>query len=702
MDERSDALVVFQPSGRRGRFPLGTPLLDAARSLGVYVESVCGGRGLCGRCQVSVEEGAFSKHQIVSSVDNLTPFSETEARYRRLRSLPADRRLSCSAKVMGDLVVDVPQDVASHRALVRKRAEGRPIAVDPSTHLVTVTVEEPSMETPRGDADRLIDALVGAEQMVGLSIDMPLLAQVQKTLRAGHWRVTAAIHSAGDSHTVIGLWPGEKARLFGLAVDIGSTTIAAHLCDLGSGRTVASAGTSNPQVRFGEDLMSRVSYILMNPDAVEKLTEAVRGAVGVLIEKVAAEAGIAADEIVEAVFVGNPIMHHLFLGIDPTELGGAPFAMAVSGSVSASARDLGLAINPCARVYVPPLVAGHVGADAAAATLAEGPGRVPPGDGAAAEAVTLLVDIGTNAEIVLGRGERVIACSSPTGPAFEGAEISSGQRAAPGAIERVRIDPATLEPKFKVIGCDLWSDEEGFEEAVAGVGITGVCGSGIVEAIGEMFLAGILTEDGVIDGRLVAQSDRIVPSERTFAYVLHAGLVDLRVTQGDVRAIQLAKAALYAGIKLLMTRLEVEAVDRIRLAGAFGSYIDPKYAMVIGLIPDCPLEQVSAVGNAAGTGARMVLLNKTHRAEIEDLVGRIEKVETALEPAFQGHFVSAMALPNKVDRFPNLSASVPLPLPRTTARGETTGDEGADARASGRPRSRRGARKAAPSDEAAE
>ena len=295
MSTPTDALVVFQPSGRRGRFELGTPLLDAARSLGVYVESVCGGRGICGRCQVSVEEGTFSKHQIVSSADNLTPFSDTEARYRRLRSLPESRRLSCSAKVMGDLVVDVPQDVATHAAVVRKRAEGRPIAVDPSTHLITVTVDEPSMEVPRGDADRIKDALIAAEQLVGLSFDAPLLMSVQKVLRAGNWTVTAAVHSSGEANTVIGLWPGEMARVFGLAVDIGSTTIAAHLCDLATGRTVASAGTANPQVRFGEDLMSRVSYILMNPDAVAKLTEAVRGAVGGLVDKVSGEAGIAAD-----------------------------------------------------------------------------------------------------------------------------------------------------------------------------------------------------------------------------------------------------------------------------------------------------------------------------------------------------------------------------------------------------------------------
>lgn len=676
--DKTDALVLFMPSGRRGRFALGTPVLDAARSLGVYIESVCGGRGICGRCQIQVAEGRFAKHKITSSADHLSPFSETEARYVSKRGELSDRRLSCSALILGDLVVDVPQDVQINRQIVRKRAETRAIERDPATQLCYVEVDEPDMEKPLGDTDRFLAALAGEWRLQGPRLDPHLLPQVQSVLRRGDWKVTAAVHDDGSGPLVIALWPGLQNFACGLAVDIGSTTIACHLSSLLSGRTLASAGAPNPQIRFGEDLMSRVSYVMMNPDGREAMTRAVREAIVVLIGQVVAEAGIDAADIIEAVFVGNPIMHHLFLGLDPTPLGGAPFALAVSGALDFPARDIGLPINAGARVYTLPCIAGHVGADAAGATLAEGPHR--------SDDITLLVDVGTNAEIVLGSRDRLLAASSPTGPAFEGAEISSGQRAAPGAIERVRIDPATLEPKIKVIGGDCWSDEPGFAAVAADVGVTGICGSGIIEAIGEMFLAGIVDEDGVIDGALAARSDRIVPTGRTFAYVLwpanpERGAPEIRILQTDVRAIQLAKAALYAGCRLLMDKLGIDAVDRIKLAGAFGTYIDPKYAMVIGLVPDCALDKVAGVGNAAGTGARMALLNKGYRREIETLVRRIEKIETALEPRFQEHFVAAMAFPNKVHAFPNLAAAMPLPARRAQAE---AGEDGARRRRGGR------------------
>jgi uncharacterized 2Fe-2S/4Fe-4S cluster protein (DUF4445 family) len=383
------------------------------------------------------------------------------------------------------------------------------------------------------------------------------------------------------------------------------------------------------------------------------MTKAVRDAVNELIGKVCAEGGVDRADIFDCVFVGNPIMHHLFLGIDPTELGQAPFALAVSGAVQGWTHEIGIEVNRGARFYTLPCIAGHVGADAAAATLSEGPYRQ--------DRMMLLVDVGTNAEIVLGNRNRVVAASSPTGPAFEGAEISSGQRAAPGAIERVRINPETLEPKYRIIGVDKWSDEDGFEEAAAQTGVTGICGSAIIEVVAEMYLTGIISEDGVVDGALAARSPRIVQNGRTFSYLLRDGEPRITVTQNDVRAIQLAKAALYAGTKLLMEKQGVETVDTIRFAGAFGSFIDPKYAMVLGLIPDCDLSEVKAVGNAAGTGALMALLNRGHRREIEREVARIEKIETALEPHFQQLFVNAMALPNKADPFPRLAEQVKLP-----------------------------------------
>ncbi|SCB42886.1 Uncharacterized 2Fe-2 and 4Fe-4S clusters-containing protein, contains DUF4445 domain [Rhizobium multihospitium] len=658
MAEASDSakpLVLFMPSGKRGHFPVGTPVLEAARQLGVYVESVCGGRATCGRCQVSVQEGNFAKHKIVSSNDHLSPIGPKERRYAEVRDLPEGRRLSCSALIQGDLVIDVPQDTVINAQVVRKAADERVIARDPAVHMCYVEVEEPDMHKPLGDLDRLKAAIAADWKYDNLEVDFNLIPQVQSILRKGEWKVTAAIHRDLNTERprLIALYPGLKNEAYGIACDIGSTTIAMHLSSLLSGRTVASAGASNPQIRFGEDLMSRVSYVMMNPDGREAMTNAVREALNGLIDKVCADGGVSRQDILNAVFVGNPIMHHLFLGIDPTELGGAPFALAVSGAVHLKSADIGLPMNAGTRIYMLPCIAGHVGADAAAATLAEGPHRQ--------DEMMLLVDIGTNAEIVLGNRHRVVAASSPTGPAFEGAEISSGQRAAPGAIERVRIDPITLEPRYRVIGIEPWSDEPGFEEAAAKIGVTGICGSAIIEVVAEMFLTGIISEDGVVDGAMAARSPRILQNGRTYSYLLRDGEPRITVTQNDIRAIQLAKAALYAGVKLLMDKQGIDHVDRIGLAGAFGTFIDPKYAMVLGLIPDCELDKVKAVGNAAGTGARMALLNRDHRREIEETVRKIEKIETALESKFQEHFVYAMALPNKVDSFPELAKVVTLP-----------------------------------------
>src|SRR6267154_1276243 len=659
-----DPLVVFVPSGTRGHFPVGTPLLQAARSLGVDIDSVCGGRGLCGRCQVLVSDGEFAKLGVTSSSASLSPFSEPEMRFSRRAPLAEGRRLSCSARVEADVVIDVPASSQVHRQVVRKEADARVLVLNPVVRLHYVQVKEPDMHDPSGDLRRLFEALEAEWGLKDLTCDLSVIQTLQPTLRAGSWQVTVAVHAAKQ---VIGIWPGLHELSYGLAVDVGSTTIAAHLCNLQSGDVVASAGVMNPQIRFGEDLMSRVSYSMMNPGGAALMTAAVREALCGLAADVARDAGISHEDILEATLVGNPIMHHLLLGIDPVELGGAPFALAVDHSLTLRANVIDLKLNRNARIYVLPCIAGHVGADAAGMVLAERPDLDAE--------MTLLVDVGTNAEIVLGNNRRLVACSSPTGPAFEGAQISCGQRAAPGAIERVRIDRQTLEPRFKVIGSELWSDEPGFDAATAATGITGVCGSGIIEVIAEMYLAGIINQDGVLDGRLAARSRRIVENGRTFAYLLHRGaVVEMKITQNDVRAIQLAKAALYAGVALLMERLGIDHVDRIRLAGAFGSHIDVKYATILGMVPDCDLNQVRSAGNAAGTGARIALLDATSRGVIEALVRRIEKVETAIEPRFQHHFVEAMAIPHKTAGYANLRRVVDLPAPKeSTSQSETRG-----------------------------
>ncbi|MDW4497832.1 ASKHA domain-containing protein [Sulfitobacter sp. D35] len=656
----TDPLVLFTPSGKRGRFPVGTPVLTAARQLGVDLDSVCGGRGICSKCQVSPGYGTFSKHGITVAENALSPWNAVEQRYKDKRGMLDGRRLGCQATVQGDVVIDVPPESQVHKQVVRKRAEARQIVLDPSTKLYYVEVAEPDMHDPTGDMERLRDALQeqwGLEKVVA---DLHILHEMQPVLRKGQWKVTVAIH-LGDQENpprIMHIWPGyHEGHVYGLAVDLGSTTIAAHLCDLSTGEVLASSGVMNPQIRFGEDLMSRVSYSMMNPGGAAEMTRAVRAGMRALFAQICEEAGVDRQLVVDAVFVCNPVMHHLFLGIDPYELGQAPFALATNSALRLRADDVELNIHPSARVYVLPCIAGHVGADAAAVALSEAPEK--------SEDLVLVVDVGTNAEILLGNREKVLACSSPTGPAFEGAQISSGQRAAPGAIERVEIDPVTKVPRFRVIGCDLWSDEGGFAEATAATGITGICGSGIIEMVAEMRLNGIVDAAGLIGGPDQTGTDLCFADGRTFSYLVHdstqSGGPRITVTNRDIREIQMAKAALYSGARLLMDKFGVDTVDRIVLAGAFGAHISPKHAMILGMIPDAPLDKVTSAGNAAGTGARIALLNTGARAEIEATVKAIHKVETAIEPRFQEHFVNASAMPNAVDPFPILKSIVTLP-----------------------------------------
>ncbi|MBV9568409.1 MAG: DUF4445 domain-containing protein [Hyphomicrobiales bacterium] len=653
----SEFTIAFSPSGKRGRFPEGVSVLEAARRLGVDLDSVCGGRGICGRCRVAIVEGVDQKRAITSALDHVTAPGAVEERYERVRGVFAHgQRLGCQARIRGDLLVDVPAESQLHRQVVRKRAEAWPVKVDPVSRLHYVEIERPDMADPSSDFRRLAKALAEQWGLLDVRAELAVLRGLQRTLRAGDFAVTACVRHGRD---VVAIYPGLKERVFGLAFDIGSTTVAAHLCDLGSGDVLASSGRMNPQIRLGEDLMSRVSHIMMHPGGDRELTRAVHEALAGLAEETERQAGVASGDIVEVTLAGNPIMHHLALGLDPTELGVAPFALTIDAGFETPAREIGLDLAPGAFAYALPCIGGHVGADAAAVVLCEAPYL--------SDELRLIVDVGTNAEIVLGNRSRLLACSSPTGPAFEGAQISCGQRAAPGAIERLRIDRETLEPRFKVIGCDLWSNEEGFAAAVATTGVTGICGSGIIEAVAEMAMAGVLRPDGIIEGPSAERSRRIEADGRTFSYVIAEGEPRIAITQADIRAIQLAKAALYAGVKLLMERYGVTKVERITLAGAFGSHVDPLYAMALGLIPDCPLDKVSSAGNAAGTGARIALLNAASRREIGEVVRSIEKVETAIEPTFQTHFVEAMAIPHASDPFPHLEERLGITFNREVA-----------------------------------
>ncbi|MFS4438843.1 ASKHA domain-containing protein [Paracoccaceae bacterium GXU_MW_L88] len=644
----ADPLVIFTPSGKRGRFPVGTPVLTAARKLGVDLDSVCGGRGICSKCQVEPSFGQFPKHGVTVEKDALSPWNKVEARYDEKRGLKPGRRLGCQATVQSDVVIDVPAESQMHQQIVRKDATVRDITLDPVLKAHPVTLPAANMDDPTGAAERLRLAL-GAPD---LRIPLALLTKLPATDKPAD--LTALTHGAD----LIDILPGHDApHLYGLAVDLGSTTIAAHLCDLSTGAVLASAGIMNPQIRFGEDLMSRVSYAMLNEGGAAEMTRAVRASMNTLIEKLAKDAGITHADIHDITLVANPVMHHLFLGLDPVPLGQSPFALTVTEAQDLPAADAGLTLHPEARLYTLPLLAGHVGADAAAVILSEAPWE--------SDEITLIVDVGTNAEIVLGNSGRVLACSSPTGPAFEGAQISSGQRAAPGAIERVRIDPETKRPRFKVIGDERWSDVEGFAARV-----TGICGSGIIEAIAEMRMAGLIDASGLIGSAEETGSDAIEADGRTALYVLHPGDENspkIAVTQNDVRAIQLAKSALYAGARLLMDEFGTDHVDRVRLAGAFGAHISPLHAMVLGMIPDCAPERVTAVGNAAGTGARMALLSRASRAEIEARIKDVTKIETAIAPRFQEHFVASNHIPHATAPFTELNQRVTLPQPSFSA-----------------------------------
>ncbi|MFM8954429.1 MAG: ASKHA domain-containing protein [Actinomycetota bacterium] len=646
--------VVFTPSGLDGVVDDGVTVLEAARKLGADIDSVCGGRGICGRCQITPSTGVFAKWGITVSQDSLSAPGETEVNYRAKRALVPGNRLGCAAKICGDLVVDVPATSQVHRQVVRKDLDLEPITVDPSFSLFYLTIPEAQLGDSVSAADALANAVATQHKRRAPEVARRTLATLHAAMAKAEGEVTVAVRHDAAADSIVAAWPGFVDSVYGIAVDVGSTTVAGHLCELLTGEIVGSSGLMNPQIRFGEDLMSRVSYVMMNPGGEIELTRAIRNSLNELIDNLVEAAGVTVGSVLEISIVGNPIMHHIVLGIDPTPLGMAPFVLATNESVSGWATELDLKL-PNSRFYVGPCIAGHVGADTAAAILAEGPHR--------SKDMQLLVDIGTNAEIVLGNIESQFAASSPTGPAFEGAQISAGQRATAGAIEHVRIDRKTLEPRVKVIGSNLWSNEPGFLESLGDTHVTGICGSGIIEVIAEMYLSGIIDADGVVRGELAAKSSRIVGDERTFSYLFYEhGETKLFVTQNDVRAIQLAKAALRAGIDLLVEHAGMPKVEDIRLAGAFGAHIDPVYAMVLGLVPDCPVSGVRSVGNAAGAGAVQALLSRKLRHEMEDAVRKVTKIETATEPRFQQLFVEAMAFPHKTAATPNLAKVIDLPL----------------------------------------
>ncbi len=656
-NRNSSATIVFTPSGIRGRVKKGTTILEAAQKFSVDLNSICGARGRCSKCQIELTFGEFNKLNIRSKETSVSERNETELIYRTKFHLSEERRLGCQTKILGDLVVDVPEDSQIHKQIIKKETSLRDFSLNTSVKAFYVQVSEPQLDSLESDFERLKISLKDDWNIQGVTCSVRVLKDLQEKLRRGNWGITVLLYYKENTvPEIVDIHSGySEIPAFGVAIDLGSTSIAATLCDLNSGKIVGSMGIMNPQIRYGEDVMSRVSYCMMEEKGLATLNNSVIQGINELTRKIAEKHGIKLDSVFEIVFVANPIMHHLLLGIDPKELGQAPFPLALSDSLTIKSKDIGIILNPESYVYTVPCIGGHVGADAASVLIAEQPQKLK-------DTTTLLIDIGTNAEILLAKGEEIFACSCPTGPALEGAQISSGQRAAPGAIERVRIDPITKEPRFKVIGCEQWSNEEGFSENVSGVGVTGICGSGIIEAVAEMRLAGLLDANGLIGSAAQTGSNRCTSSERTNSYLLYSdNKVSLSITNMDIRAIQLAKAALHASFKILLEKSRVNRIDSILLAGAFGSQISPEHALIIGLVPDAQVSQIVASGNSAGAGAIIALLDVSSRREISSLVRKVHKIETAVEPSFQKHFVEGSAFPDNSSTHPELFKLKELP-----------------------------------------
>ena len=618
--------VCFTPSGRQFKGEFGDTLLQVAQDAGVAIRSLCGGYGQCHQCWIEVSEGEHSKFGVNCKPENVTGVTKLEKQLIIDNPTYKGKRLACQSCIQGDLVIDVPEESQEHKAYISKKNAKQNYSVSSAISLIECTLEESTLDENPSASENLIAQL--EKQGIEATIDFNLLRGLQPLIHETKGNLTVAIR---DNKQIVAAYPQGKLQVFGAAIDIGSTTLALYVYDLKDGKLVYESSAMNPQIRFGEDLMSRVSYVMMNKGGDEKLTIAVRTKITEMLHEACENLEVKWDKLLEVVLVGNPIMHHIFFGISPVELGQAPFTLSIRSWLDVDAKDLNFELYPKTRLSFFPLIAGHVGADTAAAYLSQ--------IDIMHSETTLLVDIGTNAEIMLSKEGEVYATSSPTGPAFEGAEISSGVRATYGAIERVRIDKETLKVRFKVIGCDAWSDEPDFE--LVQMKAVGICGSGIIEAIVAFAEAGIIDQSGLFVESIAPELFSKKGNTTRFLLV-DQGDKSIYIEQVDIRSIQLAKAALSAGVSILMDYLQCDHFDRILLAGAFGAHLDARYVALLDIIPTSTEDKIVSVGNAAGIGASAALLDVNKRKAIIEAVDKVVKIETATEPRFQEFFVEAM------------------------------------------------------------
>ena len=676
MGKPGKAMVIFQPSGRRGEVDKGVSIIEASRQLGVDVETLCGEKRVCGKCIVRIEEGFFEKYGIHSTKANAGEWLEEEGKFITPDKREHGYRLGCCAQVQGDVLVFVPEESRAGKQVVSKAARAIHIDWDPAVKYYYVAVAEPTFKEPTADLERILDELNHRYGLTGLDIDLLALRNLPSHLRAGDWKVTVGVWMERE---IIRVLPGKHKNYYGIAIDIGTTTVAAYFCNLVTMEVIDTVSMMNPQCKYGEDVMSRITYHVMHPDGLQKMSDDIIQAIQGLVvqacegthppkmnkqnrgsdKKATPEKEednhylrLNPSDIIDMTIVGNTAMHHILLKLNPEHVGLAPFPPVAHKGLDIKARDLGIGINESAYVHILPIEAGFVGADNVGVLIAEEPYKK--------EEMQLIIDIGTNGELVLGNKEKLISSSCATGPALEGAQLAFGMRAAPGAIERITIDPDTYEVDYKVIGRDAWKSYTRPEQVQA----KGICGSGILDVLAELYRSGVVLKSGRFNlkpksKRLRKNSENNQP-EFVIAWKEETSIdKDIVITQKDIRQIQLAKGALYCGCKLMMRRMGIEKVDRVKIAGAFGTHVDREKALIMGLFPDCEIDKIISVGNAAGDGARAALLNRRKREEANWVSRNVEYIELTVEKDFQEQFIQAMQIPHMKDEFPHVKGLVP-------------------------------------------
>ena len=677
--EDNKAMVIFQPSGSRGLVPKGITLIEASRLLGVDIEALCGEKKVCGKCIVRIEEGFFEKFGIESGMSHTGEWQEEEDEFITAERKESGHRLGCVTKVEGDLLVFVPEESRAGKQVVSKAARDIHITHNPAVKIYYVEVNPPTFEEPTGDFERVCRGLEREYGVKDLTADIYTLRQLPNALREGNWSVTVSVWMDKE---VIRFRPGKVEKAYGIAIDVGTTTVAGYFCDLTTMEVIDTVSLMNPQCKYGEDVMARITFHMMNEDGLKRMSDDIIEGLNWIIDqainntyppkkkkkKKKGEEGpvewievpeegktylrLTREDIEDITLGGNTAMHHILLQLDPEHVGLAPFPPVIHHSLDIKTRDLGISINPSSYVFVLPIEAGFVGADNVGVLIAEEPYK--------SDENALIIDIGTNGELVLGNRHKLISSSCATGPALEGAQLSFGMRAAPGAIERIEIDPETQEVNYKVIGRDAWRKYSEAKDMKA----KGICGSGILDVLAELYCAGIITKTGVFNKEQKSDRFRKNPDTKQPEFVLawkedSSIDRDIVITQKDIRQIQLAKGALYAGCILMLRRMGLDNPDCVKIAGAFGTHVDRQKALIMGLFPDCKIDMVQSVGNAAGDGCRAALLNVQKRVEANWCSRNVEYVELTVEGDFQKQFMEAMQLPHMTHEFPHLEGIVP-------------------------------------------